>query len=76
MTGETRKTYPQVHVSSVKKLPIPKKLITDEKIMMELSSIARKLSSNSTSNSKNGILNSDSQEHNSTEYDLIIEALS
>ena len=82
ITGETRTTFPQVHVSAVKLLPIPKFLLTDSKTQHEIAEIARKLTCISLSSIKNDILNSgmnelkkfETREHLFRKIDIIINS--
>ncbi|MCD4657430.1 MAG: N-6 DNA methylase, partial [Planctomycetes bacterium] len=61
-TGETRKTYPQVHVSAVKMLLIPRFLIDYLNFIREIAEISRKLTNNSSMNAKNVNLKSETKE--------------
>ena len=76
LTGETRKTFPQVHVSAVKMLPVPKILLSDLETQHEIAEIARKLTNISLSRTKNDTLNSKfNLLKNSESFELLIRKI-
>lgn len=46
VTGEVRRTFPQVHVASLRQLPVPKRLLnTEDTVVQALSALARQAAS-------------------------------